>query len=156
MLCTGIDFGVQSKGSTKLRLQPHTEAMPDSVLELEYMHGYRGTDCKNNVLFNSEGRLVYSAAAVCVVHDLHGKKQRFFMRHTDPIYCMALHDDGRTIATGAPAPLCGPPSLISTTPLVALSPSLSLSHTHTLSLTHARARRASWHSLPSINTSSAR
>ena len=38
-------------------------------LELEYIHGYRAKDCRNNVFYLKTGKILYSAAAVGVVLD---------------------------------------------------------------------------------------
>ena len=40
---------------------------PDAQLELEYIHGYRVKDCRNNLRYLKDGSIVYNAAAVGVV-----------------------------------------------------------------------------------------
>ena len=45
---------------------------------MNHVHGYRGSDCRDNVLFTARGELVYFAAAVGVVHDMDRNVQRFF------------------------------------------------------------------------------
>jgi len=42
---------------------------PDATLELEYIYGYRCHDARNNLRYNHEGKLVYHAAGVGIVHD---------------------------------------------------------------------------------------
>ena len=42
---------------------------PDASLELEYVHGFRSHDCRNNLRYTSEGKLAYMAAGVAVVMD---------------------------------------------------------------------------------------
>eukprot|EP00163_Fabomonas_tropica_P029151 TRINITY_DN615_c0_g1_i1.p1 TRINITY_DN615_c0_g1~~TRINITY_DN615_c0_g1_i1.p1 ORF type:complete len:1806 (-),score=610.31 TRINITY_DN615_c0_g1_i1:143-5560(-) len=69
-------------------------------LELDYVHGYRGNDCRNNVYANSKGQVVYHAAAVGIVHDRKTNTQRVFNGHTDDIVSLAVHPDGDIIATG--------------------------------------------------------
>ena len=91
----------QEKGSVQAGLRGHSEAGPDGGLELERVWGYRGWDCTGGLLLSEEGRLVYCAGAVCVVDDPDGGRQRFFQGHADPVVSLALHRDGRTVASGA-------------------------------------------------------
>lgn len=44
--------------------------------------------------------LVYSSAAVGVIHDPVTNKQSFLLGHTDDIVCVAVSADGRFVATG--------------------------------------------------------
>ena len=74
---------------------------PPNELELEYVHGYRGHDCRNNLGFTRDGELVYHAAALGVLLDRGANTQRFFKEHTDDVLCVAVHPGGRWIATGA-------------------------------------------------------
>ena len=42
-------------------------SMPPSTLTLEWVHGYRGEDCKNNVRYSADGEVVFHAGRVGVV-----------------------------------------------------------------------------------------
>jgi len=42
---------------------------PDCDLELEFVYGYRCHDTRNNVGYTVDGKLVFHAAAVGIVHD---------------------------------------------------------------------------------------
>ncbi len=39
-----------------------TDSAPDAVLHLEWVHGYRGNDVRNNVRYMVDGSVVYHAA----------------------------------------------------------------------------------------------
>ena len=77
-----------------------TGTLPPSKLVLHHVHGYRGSDCRNNLLFTADGELLYFVAAVGVVHNFDTNTQRFFTAHDDDIVAIALHPDGVTVATG--------------------------------------------------------
>jgi WD40 repeat protein len=61
---------------------------PDANLVLEYIHGYRCHDARNNLKYGPNGEVVYHTAAVGIVLDPKTNKQRFFMEHTDDILCL--------------------------------------------------------------------
>lgn len=42
---------------------------PNVVMELEWVHGYRSHDCKNNLAYLSDGNVCYHAAGVGIVYD---------------------------------------------------------------------------------------
>jgi len=42
---------------------------PDATLELEYVHGFRSHDCRNNLRYTANGKLAYITAGVGVVMD---------------------------------------------------------------------------------------
>ena len=51
---------------------------PDASLELEYIHGYRCEDARNNLRYTRTGDIVYHTAAVGVVLDpVENKKSTF-------------------------------------------------------------------------------
>ena len=77
-----------------------TGTLPPSKLVLHHVHGYRGSDCRNNLLFTADGELLYFVAAVGIVHNFDTNTQRFFTTHDDDIVAIALHPDGCTVATG--------------------------------------------------------
>jgi len=70
---------------------------PVSNLQLEWVHGYRGFDCRNNVRYvDKEGaEFAYTAAALGVVQTVHRgevtKAQRYFGDHTDDIIAMSTY-----------------------------------------------------------------
>ena len=62
-------------------------------LELEYCHGYRAKDCRNNLRYLANGKIVYHAAALGITMDQNKNTQKFFDQHGDDITAMALHPD---------------------------------------------------------------
>ncbi len=55
---------------------------PDS---LEWVCGYRGHQCRNNLFYTATGEVVYFVAGVGVVYNVADKKQRFYLGHSDDI-----------------------------------------------------------------------
>lgn len=73
----------------------------DVDLELQWIHGYRSHDARNNVRYSSAGSVVYTAAAVGVVYSRSAGKQKFFLgAHADDIIGLAAHPSGQLFATG--------------------------------------------------------
>lgn len=62
-----------------------TKAAPKSQLRLEWVYGYRGHQCRNNLAYTSSRELVYFAAGVGIVYNVREHKQRFFLGHDDDI-----------------------------------------------------------------------
>jgi len=74
---------------------------PKTQLKLEWVYGYRGHQCRNNLYYlNSTDEVVYFVAGLAVVYNKHQQKQRFYLGHDDDIVSLALHPDGQTVATG--------------------------------------------------------
>ncbi len=65
------------------------------------MFGYRTRDSRNNLWYTKCGKIVYPAGTVGVVHDTKENTQRFFHgSHKEDITALAMHPNGRTVATG--------------------------------------------------------
>ncbi|XP_077381859.1 echinoderm microtubule-associated protein-like 6 isoform X9 [Festucalex cinctus] len=64
---------------------------PDEGLRLQFVHGYRGFDCRNNLFYSQTGEVVYHVAAVAVVYNRQQHTQRFYQGHDDDILCLAVH-----------------------------------------------------------------
>jgi hypothetical protein len=63
----------------------------DVDFELQWVHGYRAHDCRNNVRYSCAGSIVYTAAAVGVVYSKSAGKQKFFQGgHASDIIGMCL------------------------------------------------------------------
>ncbi|KRT81184.1 translation initiation factor eIF2A, partial [Oryctes borbonicus] len=73
---------------------------PSKELELEWVYGYRGRDCRSNLYVLPTGELVYFVAAVVVLHNVEENTQRHYIGHTDDIKSLALHPNNVLIATG--------------------------------------------------------
>eukprot|EP00045_Choanoeca_perplexa_P020173 m.296054 g.296054 ORF g.296054 m.296054 type:complete len:157 (+) comp65081_c0_seq1:46-516(+) len=73
---------------------------PEAQLRLEWVYGYRGHQCRNNIHITSQGDVVYFVAGVAVIMSLDAQSQRFYLQHDDDIISMAMHNDEATVATG--------------------------------------------------------
>jgi hypothetical protein len=47
----------------------NAEKAPNSKLELEWVHGYRSRDSRNNIAYLSDGSIAFHAAGVGIVYD---------------------------------------------------------------------------------------
>ncbi len=78
---------------------------PGPQLELEWVHGYRSHDCRQNVHFVAASaagasRFVYPAASTVVMHCGGASPvQRFFLGHSGPVTALAVYG-GVTVASG--------------------------------------------------------
>ena len=76
---------------------------PDVDMELYFVHGYRGNDCRNNLRYTAKGEVCYPAAALGIVYspkESGASRQRFFDMHTDDVLSLAMHPQGKVVATG--------------------------------------------------------
>lgn len=73
-------------------------------LELDHIHGYRGFDCRDNLFYLADNEsIVYPAAGAGVVHHIRRGTQKFYLKHTDDIISMAVHngeEHGNIVASG--------------------------------------------------------
>ena len=67
------------------------KSVPDSQLRLDWVYGYRGHQCRNNLYYTASGEVVYFVAGVGVVYNVAEKRQRFFLGHSDDIIRCVLH-----------------------------------------------------------------
>jgi len=51
---------------------------PNVTIEVEYVHGYRTKDMRNNLYFLADGKILYNAAALGIVLDPEANTQTFF------------------------------------------------------------------------------
>lgn len=95
----------QMREPSNFRKAPKNQETPPSItFELEWVHGYRARDSKNNVAILADGCVVYHAAAVGIVYDPDEHSQRHFNKHIDDITTIAFASDQRTVATGEIGP----------------------------------------------------
>ncbi|KAG8123066.1 hypothetical protein E2320_018466, partial [Naja naja] len=76
------------------------ERAPDDSLKLQFIHGYRGYDCRNNLFYTQTGEVVYHIAAVAVVYNRQQHTQRLYLGHDDDILSLAIHPMKDYVATG--------------------------------------------------------
>lgn len=64
---------------------PMDNTPPDRKLQLQWVHGYRGTDSRRNLWVLPSGELLYFVAAVAVLYDRDEESQRHYTGHTEDI-----------------------------------------------------------------------
>ncbi|KAL0180614.1 hypothetical protein M9458_023020, partial [Cirrhinus mrigala] len=52
---------------------------------LEWIHGYRGHQCRNNLYYTAGKEIVYFVAGVGVVYNTREHTQKFYLGHNDDI-----------------------------------------------------------------------
>lgn len=92
--------GALKAPSTYIKASRNQNLAPAVNLSLEFVHGYRAKDCRNNIKYLPSGKLVYHAAAVGIVFDLEEFSQSFFVGHNDDITSFALSPNKDLVATG--------------------------------------------------------
>ena len=89
--------------------EPDALAPCVEAAELEFAHGYRAHDARDNLFYSARGEVVYHAAALGVVYDRETNTQKFLADvptaeattgHADDIVCLARHPTGSIFATG--------------------------------------------------------
>ncbi|CAF1210286.1 unnamed protein product [Rotaria sordida] len=90
------------KKTMKEKLPPgeKRKKQPDEGLTLDYVFGYRGYDCRDNVFSLKAGEIVYHVAALGIVLNTEQYLQRFYNCHTDDILCLTVSPDMTLVATG--------------------------------------------------------
>lgn len=73
---------------------------PDACLQLEYVHGYRCHDVRNNLRYTQTGEAIYHTAAVGIVLNQSANTQKHFLAHTDDITAFDVSPDGKLAVTG--------------------------------------------------------
>lgn len=67
------------------------EFFPFQELTLDFIHGYRGFDTRNNLHYLPEGDIVYHAAGAGIVLSTANGVQSFYLEHTDDIICLTVN-----------------------------------------------------------------
>lgn len=98
--------------SNKLQEAGYFDPSPpiNDDLELDWVYGYRGFDCRNNIYYLPLGNpktpfkrlLIYHSASLGIVYDPVEQEQKYFRGHTDDIISMTLSytNQGAIVATG--------------------------------------------------------
>ncbi|KAI8479125.1 Echinoderm microtubule-associated protein-like 5, partial [Branchiostoma belcheri] len=74
--------GIYASGFTQ---KMSDKTAPGSQLRLEWVYGYRGHQCRNNLYYTATKEVVYFVAGVGVVFNTREHSQRFFLGHSDDI-----------------------------------------------------------------------
>ena len=78
----GDEFGANKpwigamKAPTNFQPPKGKMGAPSAKLELDYVHGYRAKDCRNNLRYLKDGRIAYHAAAIGIVHNIKGRHNK--------------------------------------------------------------------------------
>ncbi|XP_056298181.1 echinoderm microtubule-associated protein-like 3 isoform X2 [Pseudoliparis swirei] len=81
-----------------LKMEP-----PPERLELDWVYGYRGRDCRANLYFLPSGEALFFIACVVVLYHINNRTQRHYHKHTDCVRCLTLHPDKVRVASGQTA-----------------------------------------------------
>lgn len=74
---------------------------PRVTMELKYVYGYRGWDCRNNIGFaQNRSQIVYPVASVGIVLNSDSNSQVHNIEHDDDIIALSVHPEGHIVATG--------------------------------------------------------
>ncbi|GCB64382.1 hypothetical protein scyTo_0011737, partial [Scyliorhinus torazame] len=90
----------QSKEKKQAATSLKRERAPEGSLKLQFVHGYRGYDCRNNLFYTQAAEVVYHVAAIGIVYNRQQHSQRFYLGHDDDILCLAIHPIKDYVATG--------------------------------------------------------
>ncbi|XP_043551898.1 echinoderm microtubule-associated protein-like 6 isoform X1 [Chiloscyllium plagiosum] len=90
----------QSKEKKQAAASLKRDKAPEGSLKLQFVHGYRGYDCRNNLFYTQTAEVVYHVAAVGIVYNRQQHSQRFYLGHDDDILCLAIHPVKDYVATG--------------------------------------------------------
>ena len=73
---------------------------PNITLELEWVYGYQAQRCSNNVVYNSEGNIVYSCGRYIIIYKSEYHTQQIFSTHNNEVSSLAIHPNKVFIASG--------------------------------------------------------
>lgn len=92
----GLYLGIKAAARLALESSLVTSIVSDASPEcsdefdLEWVYGYRGYDCRNNIYRISANCIVYPAAALVIVLDISKREQTYFRGHTDDVMAIAI------------------------------------------------------------------
>ena len=79
---------------------------PTTKLEIDWIYGFKCRDVRQNIILDSRGRIVYSAASVLVAYDISSNTQQHYTGPTDEISCLTQSPvDPNLVAVGQCASL---------------------------------------------------
>jgi microtubule-associated protein-like 6 len=109
-------FATPKRGDESLAVKPWKSAIrepsghkdsldlgnaPQASLELKFVYGYRGWDCRNNLGYaGSNNIIVYHIAAVGIVYNSDTHTQIHNTEHDDDIISLVCHPKGHSVASG--------------------------------------------------------
>uniref|UniRef100_A0A673JNW1 Echinoderm microtubule-associated protein-like 3 n=1 Tax=Sinocyclocheilus rhinocerous TaxID=307959 RepID=A0A673JNW1_9TELE len=109
MLCQSIKMFIRGRPITMyipsniLNYEELRMDLPSQKLDLDWVYGYRGRDCRANLYLLPSGEAVYFIACVVVLYHISNQTQRHYQKHTDCVRCLAIHPDKVRVASGQTA-----------------------------------------------------
>uniref|UniRef100_A0A8C1ZCL6 EMAP like 3 n=1 Tax=Cyprinus carpio TaxID=7962 RepID=A0A8C1ZCL6_CYPCA len=109
MLCQSIKMFIRGRPITMyipsniLNYEELRMDLPLQKLDLDWVYGYRGRDCRANLYLLPSGEAVYFIACVVVLYHIRNQTQRHYQKHTDCVRCLAIHPDKVRVASGQTA-----------------------------------------------------
>ncbi|CAM9222867.1 unnamed protein product [Choristocarpus tenellus] len=79
---------------------PEDTREPDNDLVLDWVHGYRGHDCRGGARYTITGEALFYTGCLVVRYDIPKKSQQFFKDHTDEILSIDCHPTLPLVASG--------------------------------------------------------
>ncbi len=73
----------------------------EGVVELQAVYGCIGCSGKGQCHFVGSGDVVFPAASACVILSSDGQEQRIFTGHLQEVTCLAVHPNGRLMASAS-------------------------------------------------------
>lgn len=80
---------------------------PSATLDLNHVYSYNGDSSRHgkdirgkNVMFLTDDKIMFPAAALVVIMDMKSNEQGFFSGHTDEVSCLTVHPDRSVAASG--------------------------------------------------------
>nr|XP_054750975.1 echinoderm microtubule-associated protein-like 1 isoform X4 [Lytechinus pictus] len=85
----------------KYSKMPSLPDPPNAELQLDWVYGYRGNDCRGNLFEVSDGgEILYFMSNIAIIYNPTLNTQRHYTKHTAEIRSMNVHSDNITMATG--------------------------------------------------------
>lgn len=76
---------------------------PSLNMDLDFAHGLRIGDCRQNIRYNDDGNLVYINVSLGIVYSRDDQKQRVYMGHKFGLISIDVDPSGKIAATGEQA-----------------------------------------------------
>ncbi|KAK7481472.1 hypothetical protein BaRGS_00027323, partial [Batillaria attramentaria] len=73
---------------------------PSQRLQLDWVYGCRGNDCRKNTHVLTSGEMVYFISNIVILYNRAKHTQRHYKEHTEDIKCVAVHSNGVVVASG--------------------------------------------------------
>ena len=83
--------------------KPPPVAAPDTKLELDFVYGYHNSGYmqtqRSNIFYLRTKEIVYPSAALVILYNQETHTQNFFRGHSEEVSCIAVHPNGRFVAS---------------------------------------------------------